>query len=196
MTQTSEDAEKELAEEVADDEFNVQSTAALISALLLNLAFSAGGTDLDLSSVCEDWGNELCQECANIWGTCAATRTLVDIYKTFAHICTIWCYTCVATSVALMINFQCIPRRRSHTFRAMLRWRAYIPVTCMSLGTCSGVAAAVVQMSVSSKPEVFSMLAMCIVVALIVWLINEVGLQLARRKIRSEVTPQADRSKS
>eukprot|EP00747_Dinoflagellata_sp_TGD_P075462 gnl/TRDRNA2_/TRDRNA2_158746_c3_seq1.p1 gnl/TRDRNA2_/TRDRNA2_158746_c3~~gnl/TRDRNA2_/TRDRNA2_158746_c3_seq1.p1 ORF type:complete len:226 (+),score=25.12 gnl/TRDRNA2_/TRDRNA2_158746_c3_seq1:35-712(+) len=182
------------AQEASEDAFNVYSTIGVVSALLLSLVVSSGGTTIDLTSVCPHCENDAKDlangECVNVWGTCEGSLTATSALQVAFYISGVFCVTSVLTSISTLINYMKIPRAQSCKYRESMARLSKIPGSCMAMGIISCSVGFILQSSILLAQPLFFICASVFTVCLVTYLINEAFGNYYVRKLNSEAEAQ------
>ncbi|CAK0884107.1 unnamed protein product [Prorocentrum cordatum] len=126
-------------DDLKENLFNMNSTVALLSALLMSFTFSNDFVALDLGEgfpdpICAGWtgyqsesGNlrfqDDCSECINIWQSCDTCAIMAGIFQILMQITTICAGLSVSYSCGMIFNFSSLPKVKIPAYNERIGWR-------------------------------------------------------------------------
>ncbi|CAE7269864.1 unnamed protein product [Symbiodinium natans] len=170
---------KDRSDEIMEDEFNINSTVGLVSALLLSCLASnlADSRDLkDLTEYCES----IC------WLRHFELYQLVTFFSMTSNV------LAIMTAIARLIAFHHILKKDATSFDARLKkdglkfWN-HTPILAMTLGVISYIASMIVQASfVMGDRAILAGVGMAVFALFGLWLPHEILIQKNRRQLPSD----------
>jgi len=188
------------AQEINDKEYNINSTIAVVSTLVLSMTFNIGGTQFSLSGlgVCENNFPD-CGSCNNVWfnswapGSCATVHTVREIYHCTVYLTAASSIATTLLAVGVIISFQEVPTNCAKDFLSELGPMRKIGQILMYVTSFFFSLNGVLQASLTMEPVTFNLSCLLFVILLGVYLFCRVSFYIKLNKIIDRIDEDKDK---
>ncbi|CAE7412411.1 unnamed protein product [Symbiodinium natans] len=179
--------QKDVAQEVNDDEVNINSTVGLVSALIMS-CMASGLTD--------SWefnqDTRLCEELSGTW--CFPKFEVYQVCQCLSMICNM---VAIMTSIARLLAFQRMDSWHSAELRDEIT-KGFLGKVCdatpsaaMALGVVFYAAGYLIQASIVMPAGNVGMCIGFLALGVLFWVNNEVIIQRAKKRVRNRTTSES-----